>query len=149
MSAQLSRILARMERHKHIFDFDQNGLGTQMVQTIADDILSAARMGGPPSGGSWPDLSPKYEEWKSEHYPGQPIGYLTGHMLAAPQVVGQPTITAQRIDHRYGVDAVAIEHATYFQTGGDYGKPRLFFRFGPIGLMRLGEMLTSHFRSMI
>jgi hypothetical protein len=149
MSAQLTRILARLEAHRHIFDFDRDGLGVQMTQTIADDILQAARSGGPPTGGAWAPLSPGYESWKVKHYPGAPIGVQTGHMLSPPQVVGTSTITADRIVQTYGLDPVADDHANWFQHGRSNQPARPFYRFGPIGLARLQQLLEARFHSMI
>jgi len=48
-----------------------------------------ARMGetfgseGSASGGKWADLTPAYAAWKQEHYPGRPIGVLTGALRAS------------------------------------------------------------------
>lgn len=33
--------------------------------------------------GGWAALSPKYAEWKEEHYPGRPIGVLRGYLRDA------------------------------------------------------------------
>ena len=41
-----------------------------------------ASQGGWGAGG-WADLSPAYDAWKREHYPGRPIGVLRGYLRNA------------------------------------------------------------------
>jgi phage gpG-like protein len=48
---------------------------SQMTQQFASE--------GRHGSGGWAALSPAYEKWKREHYPGRPIGVLTGSLRSA------------------------------------------------------------------
>jgi hypothetical protein len=63
------------------------------------------------SGGSgWPALTARYAAWKQKHYPGQPIGVLTG---AARTALTDPT----------GAGAVLLPGQTSFTVGTDLPYP--------------------------
>jgi hypothetical protein len=68
-----------------------------------------ARMGetfgseGSASGGKWADLTTAYAAWKQEHYPGRPIGVLTGALRASMTGGGGYSETIHRTDASFGM----------------------------------------------
>ena len=55
------------------------GLGVWFKARMGDVFGSE----GKASGSRWPDLTEAYAKWKQEHYPGRPIGVLTGALRAS------------------------------------------------------------------
>ncbi len=73
-------------------------------------------------GSKWRPLSPGYEAWKDEHYPGRPLLVRTGAMRAAYLVHGTRELTHDRLvwgvtDQLDDEDDRIAEYATAHQTG--------------------------------
>lgn len=145
MSAQMNAIIRRIEKHPHIFDFDKGGLGEHLVAIVAQTIYDAMSQECSPKGQAWPALSEAYDEWKSRHFPGQPMAVLTGHMKQIPQLIGLCRIVAGEIRQTYGIDETARALATWFQEGNSHQPPRPFFMFGDIARALLEQHLDVVF----
>lgn len=94
-----------------------------LVRVVGEQFVSEGAHG---LGAKWEPLSPGYEEWKDEHYPGRPLLVLSGAMRDAYLVHGTRELTADRLV--WGVtdqtattddgDLIRIaEYATAHQTG--------------------------------
>lgn len=70
----------------------------RLVQTTGEQFASEGSHGT----GGWQPLSPAYQAWKDEAYPGRPMLVRTGDMRAAFLVDGTRELTATRL--RWGVD---------------------------------------------
>lgn len=55
------------------------GLGVWFKARMGDVFGSEGAASGP----RWADLTPAYAAWKQEHYPGRPIGVLTGALRSS------------------------------------------------------------------
>lgn len=71
---------------------------------------------GASTGSRWQMLSPRYDAWKQKHWPGLPIGVLTGatrESLTFPDdvnAVWKATPTALEV-------GTSVPHASFLQTG--------------------------------
>lgn len=149
MSAQMDAIVRRIEQHPHALDFDRGGLGEAMVMVVAEEVYRAMDQETSPKGQHWAALSEAYAEWKSRHYPGQPMAVLTGHMKQMVQLIGLTRITAREIGQTYGVDETARALAVYFQEGNARQPARPFYVFGDVARDRLRQLLDAVFARAI
>lgn len=89
--------------------------GRIIRESVGDNFLTE---GG--NVGGWPKLTPDYEAWKQEHYPGMPIlvrtGKLRGALLAASAVHVEP--------HRLIYEPDAPPYAIFHQRGTTRMKQR-------------------------
>jgi hypothetical protein len=71
---------------------------------------------GAASGGKWADLTEAYAKWKDEHYPGRPIGVLTGALRSS--MIGGPgySQTISKTFASYGMSEAspAIAYGKHF-----------------------------------
>jgi len=70
----------------------------RLVQTVGEQF----RAEGSHGTGGWEPLSPDYQAWKDEAFPGRPMLVRTGDMRAAFLVDGTRELTATKL--RWGVD---------------------------------------------
>lgn len=81
--------------------------------------------------GGWAALSPAYEAWKTEHYPGRPIGVLRGHLRSA--MTGgagyDEQIRGDSASYGMGAASPARAYAKYF-AGGGRGPARPVVKWG-------------------
>lgn len=82
---QLSRVLQGLE--------DVTGDWEPAFQLMADDYAATQgdvfdAQGGHEGLSPWAPLSPAYQEWKDQHFPGKPILELTGRLRAAMTLAG-------------------------------------------------------------
>lgn len=80
--------------------------------------------------GGWADLNPRYEAWKSEHYPGRPIGVLTGALRSAMTGGAGYTEDIGSDTASYGLGGgPATVYGKYF-AGGGRGPARPVLKWG-------------------
>lgn len=78
----LKELQFRLSRFSdNISDFSSffAGLGPWFKARMGDVFGSEGAASGP----RWADLTPAYVKWKQEHYPGRPIGVLTGALRSS------------------------------------------------------------------
>lgn len=68
--------------------------------------------------GGWDALSPAYEQWKREHYPGRPIGVLTGALRSAMTGGSGYSERISETDASFGMDAssAATSYGKHFDA---------------------------------
>jgi hypothetical protein len=86
--------------------------------------------------GGWVQLSPGYAAWKDEHFPGRPIGVLTGGMRSAALSPDAVTVTPQLL--RYEIDGKNADRA--LNSPGDAGERAVWFQTGE-GRMPIREIV--------
>jgi len=71
---------------------------------------------GASTGGHWAPLTPAYAAWKEAHYPGRPIGVLTGALRSSMTGGEGYSETIQRTEAEFGMDpgATAAAYGRYF-----------------------------------
>ena len=72
---RVNRFTEGVSDFSHFFE----GLGVWFKARMGDVFGSE----GAASGARWADLTPAYAAWKQEHYPGRPIGVLTGALRSS------------------------------------------------------------------
>ena len=129
MSWRLTKILGDLDRHKQIFDLDQNGLGEALMNIDCEVILRDMDAEVDPDGKPWPPLSELYLAWKAIAAPGSPMAVLYGHMKTLAQLKGMRRTTARLAVMVYGIDEEARDLAEWFQEGNakQNRPPRRFY----------------------
>jgi phage gpG-like protein len=152
MSAALDRVRAALERHKKLFDLTEDALGRKLCKAATDGVQECIADEKTPDGQAWVPLSEHYEEWKSFHYPGNPMAVLKGIMANPREVAGEVVVRPDHAVVTYGVTDEAREHATWFQEGGGrpgHGQPaRPFWGFTSASLDEVREILDERFRTV-
>lgn len=97
----------------------ESALGRQFVQ-----------QGGGPARGSWAQLTPAYEAWKSVHYPGAPILVRTGALQDALTHSGSPHAARDWSSSMFNFGTSGLPYASFHQTGTRRMKDRPPFDFG-------------------
>lgn len=72
---------------------------------------------GSGSTGSWAQLSPAYEAWKSQNFPGNPILQLTGNMMAGLTQSSSPFATRAFDRDTFEFGTSGVEYASFHQLG--------------------------------
>lgn len=131
MPAKTQEILAALDRIAGAFDMTRDGLGADLLKAFAGGVKDTIAKEEAPDGSPWDQLDPDYEAWKSENYPGQPIGFLEEIMATSEQIEGTPRITPEEAETTYGISEVAKDHAAWFQRGDEDNNqpPRPFWGF--------------------
>jgi phage gpG-like protein len=81
--------------------------------------------------GGWAGLSTAYETWKSEHYPGRPIGVLEGHLRSAMTGGSGYTQHVGSSEADYGLGGgPATVYGKYFSHGTDKMPARPVVKWG-------------------
>lgn len=149
MSARLNKILRDLNRHKQIFDLDQNRLAESLMDIDAGVILAAMDAEVDPDGAPWAPLSELYLEFKARAAPGAPMAVLYGHMKTIEQLHGLRRITAREAVMVYGIDELARELATFFQEGNSRQPPRKFYGTSAEADIRKDMFCREHLESQI
>jgi hypothetical protein len=76
-----------------------------------------AQEGGGPNRGSWAALTPAYEAWKSQHYPGQPVLVRTGALKEALTSSGSAHAARDYSASMFNFGTQGLQYASYHQTG--------------------------------
>jgi phage gpG-like protein len=90
-----------------------------VVQDMFNTGGAARGPGGKFKGGNWAWLSPKYQVWKSVHYPGQPILVRTGALRESVRWNGSGLGAGGYFDPHpsFVIAGTTIEYGKYHQTG--------------------------------
>jgi len=72
---QVDRFANEIEDLRPLMELFGDVFRSEMTQQFATE--------GRHGSGGWAALSPAYEEWKREHFPGRPIGVLTGALRSS------------------------------------------------------------------
>jgi len=111
MKFALDKLADGVSDFSGLFDGYDEIFRTYMVQQFTTE-------GGFGAGG-WHPLSPAYDAWKREHYPGRPIGVLTG-ALRSSMTGGQGySARLNKTEASYGMDrgSKALDYGQYFHKG--------------------------------
>ncbi len=147
-SPQLSRILADLEKHKHCFDLDRDGLGQQIAEAAAVGIFEAMDAETGPDG-AWAPLSETYAAWKAQKYGSLKMAELTLGMKAPDQILGEVEITAHAMTQAYGLDAENRQKAAWFSEGNDNQPARPFYALNGLSLRAIAEVLDRRFAEVV
>jgi hypothetical protein len=81
--------------------------------------------------GGWADLSEPYATWKAEHYPGRPIGVLSGALRSAMTGSAgyEEKITSDEASYGMSAASSATPYGKYF-AGGGRGPARPVIQWG-------------------
>ena len=118
MSDNLNEIVGWIEGVVRSVEFTRKGeeqsLGRDLVGIVAQEIADAASAGTAPDGTSWSPNAPAYARYKAKRYSvGEHAPNIrTGQMLSLQSLVGQPLITADRIEMKYGLGVPPSRTAT-------------------------------------
>jgi Phage virion morphogenesis family len=149
MNLALDKILADLERHKHLFDLDRDDLGRKLGKAFTDGVQECIAGQHDPDGQGWEYLSPAYEEWKGFQFPGNPIGVLHQTMADPHEVAGEmTTLTATQATVTYGITEQAKQEAQWFQEGDAHQPPRRFWGFTPDSLDEVKKLLDERFATV-
>lgn len=147
MSPASAKLKAALERHKHLFDLDRDGLGPDLCKAATDGVQACLAGEHSPDGSPWAPLSDRYDEWKSFQYPGNPISLLHGIMDDPRQVAGEVQATARRAVVTYGTSDRARQEAAWFSEGNAHQPPRPFWGFTDASLAEARQILTDRLRT--
>lgn len=75
------------------------------------------QQGGGPARGTWAQLTPAYEAWKSVHYPGAPILVRRGDLQEALTSSGSPHAARDWSASMFNFGTQGLPYASYHQTG--------------------------------
>ena len=146
--AALAKIRADLERHRHLFDLDRDHLGRDLCKAATDGAQECIAGEHDPDGKPWDKLSPRYDEWKSFQFPGQPMGVLHQVMANPREVAGEPPeVSAERATVTYGVSEQARQEAEHFQEGDARQPPRPFWGFTADSTKEAGQILDRKFQT--
>lgn len=140
MSAQLTKVVSTLERHKRIFDLVEGNLGRELCKAATDGAQRCIAEERSPDGSPWPPLKDSYEEWKSFHYPGNSMGVLHGVMANPREVAGVVDVSPELATVAYGVSEQARREAALFQVR------RKFFGLTEESRRQSKEILDRRFR---
>lgn len=144
-AAALAKIQGDIARHRVLFNLVRDGLGKSLCSTATDGIQACIDGHHEPDGTPWLDLSPDYEEWKSFHYPGQPIGKLHDLMSDPAEVAGDVIVFDDEALVTYGITQQARDEAEWFQKGHGTQPPRPFWGFTEASLGEVRNLLDARF----
>ena len=144
----MAKIKADLERHKKLFDLSVDHLGRDLCKAATDGAQECIADEKAPDGSAWPPLSEAYDEWKSFHYSGRPMGVLHQVMANPHEVAGEVEVSAERATVTYGVSEQAKAEASWFQEGDQHRPPRRFWGFTDASLSRAREILDARFEGL-
>lgn len=104
---------------------------------------------GSGQSGPWAQLSPAYEAWKSANYPGNPIGQLTGNMMAGLTQSSSPFATRQFGGDVFEFGTSGVPYADTFHLGTATQPSRAVFDFSPDFERDLAEAALGAARDVI
>lgn len=135
----------------HIFDLDRNNLGDRVAVAAANGIMATMDLELDPDLIPWPSLDPLYEQWKAQHYPGQPIAVLLAYMKDLSQLIGTTITWPTLMRQDYGIDENARLLAEFFQDPPSMRNqpPRKFYELGVYAIVEVDLVFTLHFLKMI
>lgn len=149
--SQSAPIIADLERHKQGFDFTQDELAQRVSVVTAAAIYSYMDAQVDADNAPWIALADGYARWKERHFPGQPIGVLTGHMKALAQLLGELEITPHLLKQTYGIDEQARLLAEWFQEGYDDQNrpPRSFYDLNDLAVAALDDFFDRYLAELV
>lgn len=148
MGAELSKVLAVLDRHRKLFDLTRDNLGRDLCKAATDGVQATIAAEQSPDGVPWAPLSEKYEEFKQFQYPGQPIAVLHGIMADPHEVAGIVSVANSWAEVTYGRSEQAREEAHWFQEGNGRQPARPFWGFTAQSLKQAGEILDARFKTL-
>lgn len=128
---QLSRAFLTLGREAEDMSEPLARMGQHIRAAVGEQFATeGGRTGG------WQRLSSAYEAWKDEHFPGLPIGVLSGGMRSAALSPDAVTVTPQRMS--YVIDAANVDPG--LDSRGDAGERAVRFQRGA-GNMPVREII--------
>jgi hypothetical protein len=150
VSANLERVRAVLDRHRKLFDLREGDLGRKLCKAATDGVQECIADQREPDGTPWPELSTLYDEWKSFHYPGNPMAVLHGIMANPREIAGVVEVSAERAVVTLGVSDRARAESSWFQEGDPaaHRPPRRFWGFTPESQKEAKQLLDDRFKSV-
>jgi hypothetical protein len=143
--AALAKIRADIARHKKLFDLERDELGKHLCKAATDGVQECFAGQHSPDGEGWEYLSPKYDEWKSFQFPGNPIGVLHQVMANPNEVAGEVVVTPDKATVTYGISDQARDEAVYFQEGNSHQPERRFWGLTETSVDKSKTLLDARF----
>lgn len=141
-----SEIIADLQRLIRDVDFRRRNLGRDLLDMAAEEVLECMDRQEDPDGLPWIPLSDAYAEWKSSHFPAQPMAVLWGHMKTRDQVRGFRQIEQTRAEMTYGLDNQSRDEAEWFQDPTNPNQPaRPFYALSPQAIHRADSLIDRWF----
>jgi len=137
-------ILADLDAQADLFDLSGD-LGTELLDVAAVDLAERFDNQRDADGGPWPALSHKYQEWKDNAYPGQPIGVRTGMLRA--ELIGERETTTDRATLAIGATEDAKAEYAWLSEGDALNNrpPRPSEGLSAEAVERVDAILDGHF----
>ena len=144
MTDDRSLVLTDLARHAELFDLS-GGLGDDALDTAIEGVERFFDAQTAPDGTPWPALSPGYANWKTKHFPGEPMGVLEGHLRS--ELDGERETKPHSATVTCGRSEEAIEHAEYMEEGDPEGNrpQRPFFGLNAESLPKSDALFDKHF----
>lgn len=103
------------------------------LQTVLEDAVREQfdAEGKGPQAGDWKPLTPAYEAWKEERFPGQPILVATGALRDALTVSGSAHALRDNSASQFNFGTQGLEYASFHQVGTTRMVARPPFDFVP------------------
>lgn len=125
----IERIAVAFERFGvEMANFGENIFPKLVPVFEAEQKRQADAQGGGPSG-PWASLSPAYEAWKQQAYPGQPILQATGRMYEALTSSSSPFAARVFAGDEFNFGTQGLEYASFHQVGTHFMPARPPFDF--------------------
>lgn len=143
------KILSDLRRHQGLFDLAGSGLGDDLAGVAADATAGHFHGQADPDGTPWPELSSDYQRWKSAHFPGLPMGVLTGELREGLE--GDRAVDESSATYTFGTTEGQRDKAQWLQDPDPAGNrpPRRFVGLGEEGRAESAERIEDHFRENV
>lgn len=132
-TSNLPEIRAIIAKLGETLAFDRPGsegsVGTGALGAAVGAIAERCRAQEAPDGREWAKNKPWAQ--RNPQKRGKPVGVLTGEMLSAGQLAGEPTVSRDSATLTYGVTEEAKRKAEWFSEGNANQEARPFFDIGP------------------
>jgi hypothetical protein len=144
MQPDHDRILSDLADHAVLFDLS-DGLGDDLLDIAVGGVRSQFDKQTDPNGDPWGELQSDYKRWKSQHYPGEPIGVQEG--LMRDEIAGAEKVDENSAEWTYGDSDLGRSEATWFTEGDPENnrKPRPFADLNADSIARSDQFLDTHF----
>lgn len=144
-AAATSRIKATIERHRHLFDLDRDGLGHSLCSAATSGVQRNIAGECSPDGTPWPPLSPRYAADKAFDYPGNPMAVLHGLMANPREIAGEVVVERHKATVVEGVTELAKKEYSWFSEGDADRPPRPSWGFTTSSEAEAKQLLDARF----
>lgn len=103
---------------------------------------------GAATGQPWAPLSERYAAWKRKHYPGQPVGVLTGRAKGSLTSPFHPDSVVMKGRHSFAV-GTDLNYPIYLQLGTRRMRARPPMRINRFFANTIGKLLQRFARDVV